>query len=201
MSVYSRFDRREAKTKETHAAMVRRTHHGVTLECVRGNIAAQPDMDAVVNAANSALRAGGGVAGAIHGAAGPGLEAECRPLAPIRPGQAVITGAHALPNRHVIHCLGPVYGQDEPAGPLLAACYRNALALADEHGLTSVAFPAISTGIFGFPRDVAARVALGTVVAEIPRLKSVKHIRFVLYGAEDEQIHADTLERLLPPAG
>jgi O-acetyl-ADP-ribose deacetylase (regulator of RNase III) len=178
--------------------MVRRKHRGVTIECVRGDIAGQADMDAVVNAANSALRSGGGVAGAIHRAAGPGLEAECRPLAPIRPGQAVITGAHNLPNRRVIHCLGPVYGQDEPADALLAACYRNALALADRHGVRSIAFPAISTGVFGYPMEAAARVAIRTVLDEIPRLTSVAHIRFVLYGAEDERIHAETLAHLLP---
>jgi O-acetyl-ADP-ribose deacetylase len=178
--------------------MVRRERGGVTVECVRGNIAAQPGFDAVVNAANGALRTGGGVAGAIHRAAGAGLEAECRPLAPIRPGQAVITGAHNLPNRHVIHCLGPVYGQDEPAEGLLAACYRNALVLAEQHGLASVAFPAISTGVFGYPMEAAARVALRTVIETIPTLTSVKYIRFVLYGPEDEAIHARALEELLP---
>ena len=83
--------------------MTKRKHHGVTIECVQGNIANQPDMEAIVNAANAELRTGGGVAGAIHRAAGPGLEAECRPLAPIRPGQAVITGAHNLPNRPEFH--------------------------------------------------------------------------------------------------
>ncbi len=180
--------------------MIRREHHGVTIECVRGDIAAQPGIDAVVNAANSALRTGGGVAGAIHRAAGPGLEAECRALAPIQPGQAVITGAHNLPNRYVVHCLGPVYGQDEPADALLAACYRTALALAEQHGLTSVAFPAISTGVFGYPMNAAARVALRTVIESIPTLASVKRIRFVLYGAEDEAIHARVLAELLPPA-
>ncbi|HLW46650.1 MAG TPA: macro domain-containing protein [bacterium] len=176
---------------------MRREHRGVTIECVRGNIASQPDMDAVVNAANSALRTGGGVAGAIHRAAGPGLEAECRPLAPIRPGRAVITGAHRLPNRHVIHCLGPVYGQDEPAAVLLAACYRNALALAERHGLTSIAFPAISTGVFGYPMDAAAEIAFRTVLEEIPHLASLRHIRFVLHGADDERVHTDALEQLL----
>jgi len=167
-------------------------------ECLRGNIAAQPGIDAVVNAANGELRTGGGVAGAIHRAAGPGLEAECRPLAPIRPGQAVITGAHNLPNRHVIHCLGPVYGRDEPAGALLAACYRNALALAERQGLTSVAFPAISTGVFGYPMEEAARVALGAVIGELPNLTSVTFIRFVLYAAGDESTHARVLDELLP---
>lgn len=170
--------------------MFRREHHGVTIECAQGNIANQPGMDAVVNAANAELRTGGGVAGALHRAAGPGLETECRPLAPIRPGQAVITAAHRLPNRHVIHCLGPVYGRDEPAGVLLAACYRNALSLAEQRGLTSIAFPAISTGIFGYPKEAAARVALTTIRDELPNLRSVKLIRFVLYGAEDEQVYA-----------
>jgi O-acetyl-ADP-ribose deacetylase (regulator of RNase III) len=178
--------------------MVRRQHRGVTIECVRGNIAAQPGIDAVVSAANGALRTGGGVAGAIHRAAGPGLEAECRPLAPIRPGQAVITGAHSLPNRYVIHCLGPVYGRDEPAGALLAACYRNALALAERHGLASIAFPAISTGVFGYPMEAAARVALRTVIEEIPKLTSVARVRVVLYGAGDESTHARVLQELLP---
>lgn len=176
--------------------MTKRAIHGVTIECVQGNIANQPDMDAVVNAANAELRIGGGVAGAIHGAAGPGLEKECRPLAPIRPGQAVITGAHKLPNRHVIHCLGPVYGRDEPAEDLLAACYRNALRLAAQHGIRSIAFPALSAGAFGYPMAAAARVALKTVIGERPNLSSVKHIRFVLFNAADLQIHARLLEQL-----
>jgi O-acetyl-ADP-ribose deacetylase (regulator of RNase III) len=84
---------------------------GVRIECVQGNIVEQPDIDTIVNAANAWLAPGGGVAGAIHRAAGPGLAEECRPLAPIRPGEAVITGAHRLPNKHVIHCLGPMYSQ------------------------------------------------------------------------------------------
>jgi O-acetyl-ADP-ribose deacetylase (regulator of RNase III) len=176
--------------------MTKRKLHGVIVECVQGNIANQPDMDAVVNAANADLRSGGGVAGAIHRAAGPGLERECRPLAPIRPGQAVITGAHNLPNRHVIHCLGPVYGRDEPSDGLLASCYRNALHLAEQNGIASIAFPAISTGIFGYPIDQAARVALKTIVDEVPRLSAVKHIRMVLFDAADQRLHAQTLEEL-----
>jgi O-acetyl-ADP-ribose deacetylase len=122
---------------------------GATLELVVGDITRQPDLDAITNAANAELRIGGGVAGAIHRAAGPGLEAECAPLAPIEPGQVVLTGGHELPNPHVLHALGPVWGHDEPADELLASCYRRALELADEHGLTSVGFPALSTGAFG----------------------------------------------------
>lgn len=179
-----------------------RTVHGLEIECVQDDITRQADMDAVVNAANAELTIGGGVAGAIHRAAGPALEAECRPLAPIRPGQAVLTGAHDLPNRHVIHCLGPVYGVDEPAAELLAACYRNALRLAEAKGLSSVAFPAISTGAFGYPMEEAARVAFSAVAAEAPKLKSVKRVRFVLFGPDDLRLHERVLgEVLREPAG
>lgn len=180
--------------------MIERTVLGVVIECVRGDIARQTGVDAVVNAANAQLRSGGGVAGALHRAAGPQLEAECRPLAPIAPGQAVITGAHRLPNRHVIHCLGPVYGADEPADALLASCYRNALALAEQYRLASIAFPAISTGVFAFPLERAAQVALAAVIGEIPRLASLKRIRFVLHDELGLRVHRQVLERLLPEA-
>ncbi len=93
---------------------MKRTFGAVTIECVRGDITSQDDVDAVVNAANARLETGGGVAGAIHRAAGPGLAEEARPLGPIEPGEAVITGGHDLPNRHVVHALGPVYGRDHP---------------------------------------------------------------------------------------
>lgn len=176
--------------------MARRKLHDVIVECVQGNIVRQSDMDAIVNAANAELRTGGGVAGAIHRAAGPGLEEECRPLAPIRPGEAVITGAYNLPNRYVIHCLGPVYGRDEPADELLAACYRNALRLAEQKSIASLAFPAISTGAFGYPMAEAARVAFTTIFQEAPALSSVKHVRFVLYDAADQRLHTQVLEEL-----
>ncbi len=170
--------------------MTPRVIQGVTIECLQGDIANQPDMDAVVNAANAQLLIGGGVAGAaIHRAAGPGLETECRPLAPIRPGEAVITGAHNLSNRHVIHCLGPVYGSDEPADALLASCYRNALRLAEQNNIRSIAFPAISTGAFGYPMEPAARIAFQTILKELDGLSSVKHIRFVLFDEADRDLH------------
>ncbi len=122
---------------------MKKTISDVTIECVKGDIAAQADITAIVNAANAQLRMGGGVAGAIHRAAGPGLSEECRPLAPIEVGEAVITGGHNLPNRYVIHCLGPVYGRDKQESELLARCYRNALRLAEKHNINSIAFPAI----------------------------------------------------------
>jgi O-acetyl-ADP-ribose deacetylase len=176
--------------------MSQKTFHNLVIECVTGDITRQPDMEAIANAANAWLRMGGGVAGAIHRAAGPGLEEECRPLAPIQPGQAVITGAHGLPNRFVIHCLGPVYGQDEPAAELLADCYRHALQLAEQAGIQSIAFPAISTGAFGYPLAEAARVALRTVAAMAPGLAAVRRVRFVLFDADDLRVHAEVLEAL-----
>jgi O-acetyl-ADP-ribose deacetylase (regulator of RNase III) len=176
--------------------MSKTTLDDVTLEIVRGDIADQPDMDAIVNAANAQLQTGGGVAGAIHRAAGPGLAEEGRRHAPIEPGEAVITGAHELPNRHVIHCLGPVYGRDEPSDALLASCYRRALQLAEENELGSVAFPALSTGAFGFPAEPAARIALGTVLKMLSELSSVQHIRFVLFGESDAALYEETLRSL-----
>ncbi len=155
---------------------------------IRGDIANQPDICAIVNAANARLRIGGGVAGAIHRSAGPGLQEECRPLAPIRPGQAVITGGHNLPNDYVIHCLGPVYGVDKPEEKLLSACYRNALKLADQHKIPSIAFPAISAGAFGYPVNEAAAIAMKTIQNTIPELKHLKRIRMVLFSEQDLQM-------------
>jgi O-acetyl-ADP-ribose deacetylase (regulator of RNase III) len=176
---------------------LRRTVHGVTVECVRGDITSQEDVAAIVNAANARLRSGGGVAGAIHRAAGPGLEREARPLAPISPGDAVITGGHSLPNRYVIHTLGPVYGQDRPEDELLADCYRKSLALAEENELDSIAFPAISTGVFGYPIEEAAQVALGTVVEQAESLEHVRLIRFVLFGEKDLEVHEKVLAEIM----
>ena len=178
------------------STMATRQILGVTLECAQGDITNQPGFDAIVNAANAELRPGGGVAGAIHRAAGPQLDEECRRLAPLYPGRAVLTRAYRLPNRYVIHCLGPVYGIDEPADGLLASCYRNALQLADRHKLDSIAFPAISTGAFHYPMESAAGVAFRTLLDEMPRLSSVVHIRLVLYDAISHRIHLKVLEQI-----
>lgn len=181
---------------------LRHRAHGVTLELTVGDIARQEGFDAVVNAANAELRSGGGVAGALHRAAGPGLAEEGRPLAPIAPGEAVVTSGHGLPNRRVIHCLGPVYGRDRPEDELLSSCYREALRIAEEEGLESVAFPALSTGAFGYPLEQAARVALGTVLDAMGTLHSVRRIRFVLHDRPALDVHARVLEeRTKEPEG
>lgn len=174
---------------------------GKTITCLCGDIAFQPGIEAVVNAANAFLRNGGGVAGALHRAAGPGLEEESIPLGPIKPGEAVITGAHRLPNRYVIHCLGPVYGVDKPEQEILSSCYREALKLAEKHRIRSIAFPAISTGVFGYPSREAATVALTAVLSLLPGLRSVGHIRFVLYREADLTLYINTLKELLPGQG
>ena len=173
-----------------------RTVGGVKIEVVQGDVAFQDDVDAVVNAANAQLESGGGVAGAIHGAAGPGLVEEARPLGPIGPGEAVITGGHDLPNRYVIHTLGPVYGQDRPEDELLANCYRNSLALAEEQEIGSVAFPAISTGIFGYPLEEAAEVALRAVIEKAESLQNVRLVRFVLFGEEELEVYERALSEV-----
>ncbi|HCL00658.1 MAG TPA: RNase III inhibitor [Candidatus Marinimicrobia bacterium] len=173
-----------------------KTISGITIECIKGDIVSQPDITAIVNAANAQLRMGGGVAGAIHSAAGPGLEEECHPLAPIKPGEAVITGGHRLPNRFVIHCLGPVFGVDKPEDTLLANCYRNTLKLAEQYKIDSIAFPAISTGAFGYPVEEAAEVAFRTIIGIVPKLRYVKRIRFVLYSESDLDIHEKIMSAL-----
>jgi O-acetyl-ADP-ribose deacetylase len=163
------------------------------LELVQGDITAQPDLEAVVNAANAQLTVGGGVAGAIHRAAGPELDRACRPLAPIAPGEVVATDAFGLPNRRVLHALGPVYGHDEPADEVLAACYRRALELAGDEGLDSIGFPALSTGAFGYPLRPAAEVALTTVQDVLVAGSPLRLVRFVLFSEHDVDVHAEVL--------
>lgn len=176
--------------------MVEVSIQNIRIELVSGDITQQPDVSVVVNAANAQLETGGGVAGAIHRAAGPALAEECKPMAPISPGEAVISSGHQLPNGHVIHCLGPVYGVDQPSDTLLADCYRNALLLADEHKLTSIAFPSISTGAFGYPIKPAAGVALDTIKAILPRLKNIQKIRLVLFDQRDLEVFEKKLREL-----
>lgn len=176
---------------------VRHQVGAATLELVLGDLTVQPDLDAVVNAANAQLAPGGGVAGAIHRAAGRRLARACRPLAPIAVGEVVATDAFGLPNRRVLHALGPVHGRDEPAAELLARCYRGALDLAAAEGLTSVGFPAISTGVFGYPVRAAAEVALAAVVAGLTAHPGLRLVRFVLFDDRDLEVHVEVASALL----
>lgn len=168
----------------------------MTIECVVGDITAQDDVDAVVNAANSQLAPGGGVAGAIHAAAGPGLYEECKSLAPIKTGEGVITSGHRLRARWCIHVLGPVYSASSDPAFELASCYETMLLLAEERGLSRIATPAISTGIFGYPVNEAADVALEAVLSDTVRLQSVRLVRFVLWNESDYDVHVRALERI-----
>jgi len=168
--------------------------HPVAIECVRGDITRE-QVDAIVNAANTALAPGGGVCGAIMSAAGPGLAAECARIGGCPTGEAVATGGHALPARYVIHAVGPVWrggGHGEEA--LLAACHRAAVARARELGCASLAVPAISTGIYGVPVARAAPVALGALrAAAAPPLERV---RVVLFSDADLDVYRRALAAL-----
>lgn len=170
--------------------------NNTNIEIIKGDITNQVGITAIVNAANAALETGGGVAGAIHRKAGPGLAEECRPFAPIKPGEAVISGAHQLPNNYVIHCLGPVYGADKPEDKLLANCYRNALRIAEEHKIESIAFPAISTGAFGYPLEEATEILTDVLEKLTPELQHIKTIRFVLFSEKDLNVYKEKFAQL-----
>ena len=153
-------------------------------------------VDAIVNAANERLLGGGGVDGAIHRAAGPGLLDECRSLPEVRPGvrcptgEARLTGGHDLPARHVIHTVRPVWhGGTHGEDDLLANCYRNSLRLAAEHGLRTVAFPAISTGVYGFPLDRATRIAVRETQSFLATHPAIERVTFVCFGDDAYQAY------------
>src|SRR5690348_12298169 len=155
-------------------------------------------VDAIVNAANRTLLGGGGVDGAIHRAAGPELLAACRTLGGCKTGSAKITSGFRLKAKHVIHAVGPVWsGGRKGEEELLASCYRTALALTAEHRLNSLAFPALSTGVYRFPADLAARIAVGTVVSEISaNPRSLKRVIFCCFAPESAEHHRGALADL-----
>lgn len=170
----------------------------VSIVLKRGDITAE-SVDAIVNAANSTLLGGGGVDGAIHRAGGPSILAECRAIRDRQgecpTGEAVVTGAGDLDVRYVIHTVGPVWHGGRDGEPeLLRSAYRSSLALAAEHGATSVAFPSISTGAYGYPIEAAARTAIETVKAWAQENESPEEIRFVLYSDGDLDVYRRVLE-------
>jgi O-acetyl-ADP-ribose deacetylase (regulator of RNase III) len=160
------------------------------IEAVRGDITEQ-EVDAIVNAANSSLLGGGGVDGAIHRTAGPELLAECRTLGGCGVGEAKATAGYGLAAKHVIHTVGPVWmGGGRGEAELLAACHANALAVASELGCRTVAFPAISTGIFGYPAERAAQVAVAATRKALAEAGTIELVRFVLFDEPTERIYA-----------
>ena len=166
------------------------------IEIVEGDITAL-EVDAIVNAANSSLLGGGGVDGAIHRAAGPGLLAECRTIGGCPTGQARITGGYRLKAKHVIHTVGPVWrGGQAGEAELLASCYRNSLLLAQDAGLSSIAFPGISTGVYGYPAEQAAWVAFGQALRWREEGSMPQRIVMVAFGAEAASLYRSVLAEL-----
>jgi O-acetyl-ADP-ribose deacetylase (regulator of RNase III) len=170
--------------------------NGKSLELVEGDITKQ-EIDAIANAANSALRGGGGVDGAIHRAGGPGIMEECRKIGGCPPGEAVVTTAGRLNAKKVIHTVGPIWrGGKQGEAEILKNAYLNSLKLAEESSLKSIAFPSISTGVYGYPLKDASTVALGTVIAYLKGNTGIELVRFVLFGVDSYKAYENTLKEM-----
>lgn len=176
--------------------MIEKRINGSKLQIVKGDITKQ-DTNAVVNAANKRLAPGGGVAGAIHRAAGPQLWEECKQLNGCETGEAKITKGYELTADFVIHTVGPVYSGDEEDETMLRRSYRNSLELAREKGLESVSFPALSTGAFGYPTEEAADIALDEILDFMKKNDKPELVRMILYGEDDYRIHEKVVEKIV----
>ncbi|GAC1685247.1 MAG: O-acetyl-ADP-ribose deacetylase [Ktedonobacteraceae bacterium] len=170
--------------------------HGVTFVLLRGNIV-EVQADAIVNAANSALAGGGGVDGAIHRAGGPTIMQECNQYAGCPTGSAVATTAGHLKAQYVFHAVGPIYGGRDEDARLLASAYQTCLTLAEEHKLKSIACPSIRTGVYGYPIDKAAPIALKTVIEHIQRPTTLQQVMFVLFGSDAYVVYKKALAQLV----
>src|SRR5438128_4737909 len=177
--------------------MSTRTINGVTLALLRGNIV-EMQVDAIVNAANSALAGGGGVDGAIHRAGGPTIMEECHKIGGCPTGSAVATTAGRLPAKYVFHAVGPIYGyHDGEEARLLASAYQTCLNLAEQYRLESIAFPSLSTGVYGYPLEEAAPIALGTIIEHIKKPTSLKQVTMVLFGNRAYEAFERALEKVI----
>lgn len=165
------------------------------IKITRGDIT-KLNVDAIVNAANSSLLGGGGVDGAIHRAAGPELLAECRQIGGCPIGEVRITRGYHLPARYVIHAVGPVYRGRPGESRLLSQCYQNALRLAEDHGLSSIAFPAISCGAYGYPIEAACQIAISTACRFLRIHHGIQQVVFILFSESDHHIYQKHLERI-----
>ena len=166
------------------------------IELIEGDIT-KLDVDAIVNAANSSLLGGGGVDGAIHYAAGPQLVEECAKLGGCPTGEAKLTKGYRLPARHVIHTVGPIWRGGSNGEPeKLANCYRNSMQIAADNGFATIAFPAISTGVYGYPLQEAAQIAINQVIECLNEMPSIKKVIFVLFGRKNFDIYTDILSNL-----
>jgi O-acetyl-ADP-ribose deacetylase (regulator of RNase III) len=165
------------------------------IEIQQGDIT-RLNVDAIVNAANTSLLGGGGVDGAIHRAAGPDLLAECRTIGGCPTGGARITRGYNLPARHVIHTVGPVYRGTPDDSRLLTACYHNSLKLAAQHQIKTIAFPAISCGVYGYPIREACRIAVDTTCNFLKTNEIIKMVSFILFSSGDHKVYQDYLAKL-----
>jgi O-acetyl-ADP-ribose deacetylase len=177
--------------------MVTRTINGVVLKLQEGDIT-RMQAEALVNAANSALAGGGGVDGAIHRAAGPGLMAECRKLGGCPTGSAKATSAGNLPAKYIFHAVGPIYNGQPEDEQLLRSAYQTCLDLAEEHQVQSIAFPSLSTGAYGYPLTLAAPIALTTMIEHLKQPTGLHQVTFALFGNHTYTVFAEALAKLLP---